>query len=160
MSQVNRRQFLNLTAGLVTAGAVVGLTGGVAFAAKSEVFTGLVKGVAVGGYDPVAYFTVSKAVEGSKEHTLSHNGAEWRFSSAENKALFMANPDRYAPQFGGYCAFAVASGGTAKGEPEVWRVVDDKLYLNFSKGVQKRWIKDIPGNIKKGNENWPDVLTY
>lgn len=160
MSQLNRRQFLNLAAGIATLGAVIGLTGGVAFAAKPEIFTGLVDGVAVGGFDPVAYFTVKRAVEGSKEYTLSHNGAEWRFSSAENKALFMANPDRYAPQFGGYCAFAVASGGTAKGEPEVWRVVDDKLYLNFSKGVQKRWIKDIPGNIKKGNENWPDVLTY
>lgn len=159
MSQVNRRQFLNIAAGVSTLGAVVGLTGGVAFAAKPEIFTGLVDGVAVGGFDPVAYFTVNKAVEGSKEYTLSHNGAEWRFSSAENKALFMANPDRYAPQFGGYCAYAVSYGGTAKGEPEVWRIVDDKLYLNFSKGVQKRWAKDIPGNIKKGNENWPKVLT-
>ncbi|MFK8034038.1 MAG: YHS domain-containing (seleno)protein [Hyphomicrobiales bacterium] len=159
MSQVNRRQFLNIAAGVSTLGAVVGFSGGVAFAAKPEIFTGLVDGVAVGGFDPVAYFTVNKAVEGSKEYTLSHNGAEWRFSSAENKALFMANPDRYAPQFGGYCAYAVSYGGTAKGEPEVWRIVDDKLYLNFSKGVQKRWAKDIPGNIKKGNENWPNVLT-
>lgn len=160
MTHVSRRQFLNLTAGLATAGAVIGFSGGAAFAAKPEVFTGLVKGVAVGGYDPVAYFTMNKAVEGSKEHTLSHNGAEWRFSSAENKALFMASPARYAPQYGGYCAYAVSYGGTAKGEPEVWRIVDDKLYLNFSKGVQKRWVKDIPGNIKKGDENWPNVLTY
>lgn len=160
MSQVNRRQFFHLTASVAAAGAAVALTGGVAFAAKPEVFTGLVKGVAVGGYDPVAYFTMNKAVEGSADHTLSHNGAEWRFSSAENKALFMANPARYAPQYGGYCAYAVSYGGTAKGEPEVWRIVDDKLYLNFSKGVQKRWVKDIPGNIKKGDENWPNVLTY
>lgn len=160
MSQVNRRQFLTLTAGIATVGTVLGLTGGVAFAAKPEIFTGLIEGVAVGGFDPVAYFTLNKAVEGSKDHTLSHNGAEWRFSSAENKAFFMANPARYSPQFGGYCAYAVSYGGTAKGEPEVWRIVDDKLYLNFSKGVQKRWVKDIPGHIKKGNENWPNVLTY
>lgn len=127
-------------------------------AVKPAVFTGLVDGVAVAGHDPVAYFTEGKPVKGSKEHTLMYVGAEWRFSSADSKAKFMANPAAYAPQFGGYCAYAVSQGYTAKGEPDVWKIVDGKLYLNFSKGVQRRWERDIPGHIASGEKNWPKVL--
>lgn len=158
MPSFNRRNFLTLTASAVAV-ASVGLISGSAFAAKPEIFTGLVKGVAVAGHDPVAYFTQGKPVEGSEDYSLVHEGAEWRFSSADNKAMFEANPAKYAPQFGGYCAYAVSQGYTAKGEPDVWKIVDDRLYLNFSRGVQRRWEKDIPGYIVKGNGNWPKVLT-
>jgi len=158
MPSFNRRNFLTLTASAAVA-ASLGLVSSSAFAAKPQIFTGLVKGVAVAGHDPVAYFTQGKPVKGSTDHSLVHEGAEWRFSSADNKAMFEANPAKYAPQFGGYCAYAVSQGYTAKGEPDVWKIVDDRLYLNFNRGVQRRWEKDIPGHIAQGNGNWPKVLT-
>jgi YHS domain-containing protein len=127
--------------------------------AKSpEIFTGLVKGVAVGGYDPVAYFTERKPVSGKADITFSWKGATWRFVSAQNRDAFKADPEKYAPQYGGYCAFAVSQGATAKGDPKVWTVVDGKLYLNLSASVQKTWEKDVPGYIKSADKNWPDVL--
>ncbi|MEH6726530.1 MAG: YHS domain-containing (seleno)protein [Hyphomicrobiales bacterium] len=158
MPSFNRRQFLTLTTSAAIATSL-GLFSSSAFAAKPEIFTGLVKGVAVAGYDPVAYFTMGKPVKGSAEHSLMHEGAEWRFSSADNKALFEANPAKYAPQYGGYCAYAVSQGYTAKGEPDVWKIVDDRLYLNFNRGVQRRWEKDVPSHISKADGNWPNVLT-
>jgi YHS domain-containing protein len=112
----------------------------------------------VGGYDPVAYFTQNKPVEGSADITTEYMGATWRFASAENRDSFVADPKRYAPQYGGYCAFAVSSGYTAKGDPQAWSVVDGKLYLNYSKGVRDRWEQDIPGHISKADGNWPAVL--
>ena len=154
---MNRRQVFKLAG----AGAVLLVTatsGFPAFAAKDEVYTGLVNGVAVGGYDAVAYFTEKKPVRGSKEFTAEHTGVTWRFASKANRDAFIANPGRYAPQYGGYCAWAVANGYTAKGDPNAWSVVDGKLYLNYSKGVRRQWSKDIPGNIAKGNANWPGVL--
>lgn len=157
MPSFNRRQFLTLTT-IAAATASLGLLPGAAMAAKPQIFTGLVEGLAVAGYDPVAYFTQGKPVEGSADHSIMHEGAEWRFSNAENKALFEANPVKYAPQYGGYCAYAVSQGYTAKGEPDVWKIVDDRLYLNFSRGVQRRWEKDVPGHIAKGDSNWPKVL--
>lgn len=126
-------------------------------AAEPPVFA--TDGVAINGYDPVAYFTQSAPVAGSADHALEWNGAIWRFSSAENKAAFEADPAAYAPQYGGYCAYAVSKGGTAKTEPDAWTVVDGKLYLNFDKTVQGIWSEDIPGNIAKADANWPDVLT-
>jgi hypothetical protein len=89
-------------------------------APKPPIFTGLVPGVAAGGYDPVAYFTNNKAVPGQPGITLSHGGAEWRFANAANRDAFKADPMKYSPQYGGYCAYAVASGYTAKGDPEQW----------------------------------------
>ncbi len=129
-----------------------------AFAAEPPVFTGLVAGVAVGGYDPVAYFTQGKPVKGSADVTTSYEGATWRFASAENRAAFQADPVKYAPQFGGYCAYAVALGHTAKAEPDAWTIHDGKLYLNYDKSVQALWEKDIPGYIAKADANWPGVL--
>jgi YHS domain-containing protein len=116
-------------------------------------------GVALKGYDAVAYFTEGKAVQGQAQFTFTWNGSVWRFASAEHRDLFMAMPEKYAPQFGGYCAWAVSQGYTADGDPEAWRMVDGKLYVNYSKRVQKRWEKDIRSNIAKGNANWPGVLT-
>ena len=114
-------------------------------------------GTAIEGYDPVAYFTEGKPVEGSSAHTYAWKGATWRFSTKENRDAFAAAPEKFAPQYGGYCAWAVAQGYTAGIDPEAWRVVDAKLYLNNSKSIQSRWAQDIPGNIAKGDANWPNI---
>lgn len=123
----------------------------------AAVYTGLVKGVAVGGYDPVAYFTDGKPLKGRADLTLEHQGATWRFASEANRDAFRADPARYAPQYGGYCAWAVAEGYTAKGDPTAWRIVDGKLYLNYDASVQRTWEKNIPGNITRANANWPKL---
>ncbi|MEM8720959.1 MAG: YHS domain-containing (seleno)protein [Cyanobacteria bacterium P01_G01_bin.39] len=122
------------------------------------IYTESFSGLAIRGADPVAYFTESKAVIGSSEFEHEWNGATWRFSSQENLDLFAANPEQYAPQYGGYCAKAVSEGNLASIDPESWKIVDDKLYLNYSPGVQQQWAEDIPGNIALGDENWPEVL--
>ena len=127
-------------------------------AASPEIYTGLVKGVAVGGYDPVAYFTEHKPVIGKGDILYSWKGVTWRFASEKNRDAFAANPEKYAPQYGGYCAYAVAKSGTAKGDPQAWSIVGGKLYLNLSPAVQKLWEKDIPGYIKAADKNWPGVL--
>ncbi len=115
--------------------------------------------VAIRGTDPVAYFTQGAPVAGSAEFTYTWNNANWQFASAENRVLFAANPDAYAPQYGGFCAWAVSQGYTAPIDPNAWKIVDGKLYLNYSQGVQRRWERDIPGNITKANANWPGVLS-
>jgi YHS domain-containing protein len=127
------------------------------FAAKPSVFVGK-NGYAINGYDPVAYFTIGEPVEGSADYYVMHDGATFLFSSAENKAAFEADTDRYAPQYGGYCAYAVSKGATAKTEPDAWTIVDDKLYLNYNTNVRAIWKQDIPGNIMRADANWPDVL--
>ena len=127
-------------------------------AKEDAVYTGTLSSLAVGGYDPVAYFTQGKPVEGRSEHELEWNGATWRFSTAENRAAFEADPDAYAPQYGGYCAWAVSQGYTASTDPTAWNIVDDKLYLNYSHDIKRRWEQDIPGNITKADANWPEVL--
>lgn len=115
-------------------------------------------GIAVDGTDVVAYFTQGKPVPGNTELTYDWNGATWRFASAENRDRFAADPARYAPQYGGYCAWAVSQGYTASTVPEAWKIVDGKLYLNYSRRIQRRWERDIPGRIKAANANWPEVL--
>jgi YHS domain-containing protein len=127
-------------------------------AAEPEIFTGLVPGTAVGGYDAVAYHTQAMPVQGSTEFTYQWKGAEWRFASRENLEAFRADPEAYAPQFGGYCAYGVARGYIVKGEPEVWKVVDGKLYLNYDERVQRSWETDIFGYIAEAGARWPDVL--
>lgn len=114
--------------------------------------------IAIDGTDPVAYFTQSRPVPGDPSITHNWMGVTWRFATEANRAAFVADPAAYAPQFGGYCAWAVSKGYTASTTPEAWKIVDGKLYLNYSKRIQRRWEKDVPGNIKKGNANWPDVL--
>ena len=116
------------------------------------------RGAAINGYDPVAYFTDGRAVKGSSAITHSWTGAEWRFATEANRAAFVSAPERYAPQFGGYCAWAVSNGYTASTDPDAWKIVDGRLYLNYSRRVQRRWERDIPGNIARGNANWPSVL--
>lgn len=115
-------------------------------------------GVAIKGYDAVAYFTEAKPVEGSATFEFEWNGAKWRFVSAANRDLFSAAPEKYAPQFGGYCAWAVSRGYTAGVDPKAWNVVNEKLYLNYNLDVQKQWEADMSGNIAKGEVNWPEIL--
>lgn len=113
-------------------------------------------GIAIGGFDPVGYFTEGSPVEGSAAHALDWGGTTWHFASAENRAAFAADPERYAPQYGGYCAWAVgARNSLAPTEPAQWQIVNDRLYLNFNASVQERWRADIPGFIEKANSNWP-----
>lgn len=114
-------------------------------------------GTALKGYDAVAYFKESRPVKGKDEFRHDWMGAKWYFANAANRDDFARNPEKFAPQFGGYCAWAVANGYTANIDPEAWRIVDGKLYLNYSKDVQKKWEADIPGFIKLGNENWPKL---
>ena len=130
-----------------------------ALAAKPPIYTPALNNVAVGGYDTVAYFTVGKPVRGSDAFRTEWKGATWKFASAANLAKFKADPAAYAPQYGGYCAWAVANGYTAKGDPLQWKIVDGKLYLNYDATIQARWVKDIPGFVRKGDTNWPKVLT-
>jgi YHS domain-containing protein len=114
--------------------------------------------IAVGGYDTVSYFQGDGVpVIGSARFTVEHDGAEWRFSSQANANKFKADPDAYAPQYGGHCAWAMARGSLAPGDPKVYKVVGGKLYLNFNKQVQTNWLKDIPGFISKANIAWADV---
>lgn len=130
-----------------------------AHADTPPVHTGLLSRVAVGGYDPVAYFTESRPVRGTSEHRIIHQGYEYRFANAANLAAFRANPSRYTPQYGGYCAWAVAQGYTAPGNPQNWRIVDGRLYLNYNDEIQRRWEANIPGFIRSANANWPSVLS-
>ena len=114
-------------------------------------------GTAIEGYDPVAYFAEGRPVEGDRAFAHDWMGATWYFASAENRDRFAADPERYAPQYGGYCAWAVAHGYTANIDPAAWKIVEDKLYLNYSKEVQADWAQDIPGNITKSDANWPKI---
>lgn len=114
-------------------------------------------GVAIRGHDPVAYFTEGRPVPGSAEFAAEWNNATWHFASAANRATFLADPEAYAPQFGGFCSWAVAEGYTASIDPEAWRIVDGRLYLNYSRRIQRRWERDIPGNISRAEANWPGL---
>ena len=127
-----------------------------ALAGKAPVFS-TAEG-AIRGYDPVAYFTDGKPTRGSKQFSATLDGATYLFASAENQAKFVADPAAYAPQYGGYCAYAVSQGYTASTVPEAWSIVDGKLYLNYSTGVQQRWKKDVRGHIRVANMHWPSVL--
>ncbi len=116
------------------------------------------KGIAIRGADPVAYFTEGTYVPGSAEFTQEWNGVTWQFATAEHRDQFASNPEAYAPQYGGFCAWAVSQGYTAEVDPTAWKIVDGKLYLNYDNNIQQKWAKDIAGNIAKANQNWPGVL--
>ena len=126
--------------------------------ALDPVYTPLLSNTAISGYDSVAYFTQNKPVKGSGEFSYSYKGANWTFSSQENLDAFKANPEKYAPQYGGYCAWAVSQGYIASTDPHAWTIVDDKLYLNYSKSVRQQWRPDAKNNIVKGDKNWPGLL--
>jgi YHS domain-containing protein len=113
-------------------------------------------GVALHGYDAVAYFTEGKPVKGSKDFEAVWMDARWRFSSAANRDTFKADPAKYAPQYGGYCAYAVSKGHTANISPNAWKVVNGKLYVNHPL-AKSRWEKDIPTFISRADQNWPNI---
>lgn len=114
-------------------------------------------GTAIEGYDPVAYFTAAAPVKGQADITYSWNGAVWRFASAGNRDLFAQDPEKYAPQYGGYCSYAVSEGHTARIDPQAWRIVNGKLYLNYSKKVQQTWEQDRDRRIQAADGNWPTL---
>tara|TARA_R110000751_G_scaffold234229_9_gene335827 strand:- start:132690 stop:133217 length:528 start_codon:yes stop_codon:yes gene_type:complete len=120
-------------------------------------------GYAVSGFDVVAYFDIDQtqigtpqktAIRGKSAYTAEYNGAKWAFSTAENRDKFAADPEKYAPQFDGHCAYGVAQGGKVPANPNLWRIVDDKLFLNITKNVVTFWEEDIPGNISTATVNW------
>ncbi|MEO6455240.1 MAG: YHS domain-containing (seleno)protein [Ginsengibacter sp.] len=112
---------------------------------------------AIEGYDPVAYFQQAKAVKGEKANSYIWNNATWYFSSPENMNLFKKAPDMYAPQFGGYCSFAVSKGFTAKIDPFAWIIIDGKLYLFNDESFKNKWIKDEKENLEKDKMNWQGI---
>jgi len=114
-------------------------------------------GLAMQGYDPVAYFTEGEATKGSYKITALHDDALYRFATEEHKAAFEANPEAYLPAYGGYCAFGAAMGFKFDGDPTYWKIVDNKLYLNLSEDIQQRWEGDIPGFIEKASANWESI---
>lgn len=126
--------------------------------AVDPVFTALFSDKAIRGYDTVAYFTENKPVEGSDDFSVEYMGATWLFSSQENKELFENEPEKYAPQFGGYCAYAVSQNATASIKPELFTIHDGKLYLNYNKSINEKWLNNKENFIVDANKNWPGLL--
>ncbi len=150
--QINRRTFFIAAAG---AGLAISFAGA-GQAATASIYTE--GGIAVDGSDVVAYFTDGKPVAGAEGITHEWNGATWRFATEANRDAFAANPEAYAPQYGGYCAYAVSEGYTAPTDPKAWTIVDGKLYLNYSRPVRALWNAAQARRIKEGDANWPSVL--
>lgn len=115
------------------------------------------QGVGIKGHDPVAYFTAGQPTKGQIQFSVSHRGATYWFATAANRDAFKANPDKFAPQYGGFCAMGVALDKKLDGDPNAWKIVDNKLYLNVNKDVQKKWLEDVPGNLVKATASWPDI---
>lgn len=114
-------------------------------------------GTAIKGYDPVAYFSEQKATEGKTEFAYDWSGSKWLFSSQANLDAFKAEPQKYAPQYGGYCAYGVSENHKSPTDPNAWTVVEGKLYLNYNPKVKELWSKDIPTRIQKANQLWPSI---
>jgi YHS domain-containing protein len=113
--------------------------------------------LAIKGYDPVSYFTMSAPKMGSTNYTATYKGGIYQFSSAENRDMFKASPAKYAPQYGGYCAFGVAMEKKFDTDPLAWKIVDNKLYLNLNKDVQKKWLTDVPAYLDLSTNNWTNI---
>lgn len=116
------------------------------------------KGIAIQGYDPVAFFTQNQPVKGRPEFESKYNGARYLFASAEDKATFDADPAKYEPQFGGFCAFAVSEGHTAPVKIEAFQIVNGRLLMQYDLGVRKQFNKDTQGNLQKADRNWPGLI--
>ena len=150
--KISRRSLLT---GLAAAPLIPALAH-VAQAASPSVFN--TDGVAINGYDPVAYFTETRPVVGLASFTADWEGATLRFASAENRDMFLADRARFTPNFGGYCAYAASLGYLAPTSPDAWTVFEDQLYLNANLRARELWLRDVPGNIAKGRINWPGIL--
>lgn len=123
---------------------------------ETTIASGAEQETAIKKYDPVAYFTESRAVLGSDEYTFSWHDMTWYFSSRKNRNLFAAEPQAYAPQYDGYCAWAMTESRLARTDPEVWKIIDGKLYLNCSRAAYEKWARDIPGHIKMADRIWAE----
>ncbi|MCK0151887.1 YHS domain protein [Marivita sp. S6314] len=148
---MHRRSFVKLT--LATPALLLARP---AFAAEPEIYQEA--GIAIDGSDPVGYFTQNGPVAGSPDRSVQYKGATWRFADQSSADAFQANPTAFAPAFGGYCAFAASRGYLAPTTPEAWTIYEDKLYLNANLRARELWLEDIPGNIAKGEANWPGIL--
>ena len=126
--------------------------------AIKPIYSGGKERAAIKGYDPVAYFTENKAIKGSPDFTYEHNGALWMFANELHRTAFIGDPEKYSPQYGGYCAYAVSTGKTAAIKPEFFTIVDGKLYLNYSRYIFKKWTKDKEDYIKTANSEWPKLV--
>ncbi len=127
-----------------------------ALAKSPEIY--MENGIAIDGSDPVAYFAENGPVPGSAVNSVDWKGASWQFDNAENAAAFLESPENFAPQFGGYCAFAASRGYIAPTTPEAWTIYEGQLFLNANLRARELWLEDVPGNIAKGRENWPGIL--
>ncbi len=148
---------MNIYRRLILATALI-FTSNMAFATEDEIYTKLFSSLGAGGYDVVAYFSAAKPVEGSDNFSTAYKDADWNFSSQANLDEFKSNPDKYVPQYGGYCAWAVAQGELYSGDPLQWTVLNDKLYLNYDAEVQVRWTADSDNLIVKADTQWPNIL--
>lgn len=126
---------------------------------KPEIQTGRFNNFAAGGYDVVSYFSGAGPVRGEKAFSTEYKGATFRFADQANLNAFLNDPAAFAPQYGGYCAWAASQGYIAPGDPDVWHVHDGKLYFNYNRKVQEDWLKDAPGFIAAADRNWPAVLS-
>lgn len=149
MIDYSRRQLLASTLLLFTT---------TAYAAEDEIYTSFFSSVGADGYDVVAYFSENKPIKGNKNFATEYKNVDWYFSNKENLNAFKENPESFAPQYGGYCAWAVANETTASGDPLQWTVVNNKLYLNYDAEIQAMWTADRDNLITKGDMNWPEVL--
>lgn len=132
--------------------------GGTAFAETKTLINVDRSGLAVQGYDVVAYFTDSQPVKGSPQFSSTYGGGTYHFATAEHKAAFDKEPSKYAPQFGGFCAYAVAKNSTAKIEPDAFQIVNGRLLLQYDKSIRAKFSKDTPGNLAKADTNWPGLV--
>ncbi len=113
--------------------------------------------VGVGGYDPVSFFTSEKPQKGNGNYLVVHDGVTYLFTSKINREKFASRPEKYLPAYGGYCAFGVSVGKKFVGDPDIWEIVDGRLYLNLDNKIKGMWVKDIPGNIEKADRKWPKI---
>src|SRR5688572_7256960 len=122
---------------------------------KSEFYA--TDGAAIGGYDPVAFFSSQMPVKGNPDYRFEWQNTTWLFSSEENLLAFKASPEKYAPQYGGWCAYGTADGHLSPTQPETWTILNDKLYFNYNMEVKALWVKDQSGYIRTADENWPQL---
>ena len=152
MIQTTRRSLLTTSAAALALAALPR----VALAATAPIFAE--GGIAINGTDPVAYFTENRPVAGDPQFSTDYMGATWYFASAENLDQFRNAPEEFAPQFGGYCAYAASKGYIAPTVPEAWTIYEGKLYLNANLRARELWLEDIPGNIALAQDKWPNIL--
>jgi YHS domain-containing protein len=160
MTELTRRRFF-MAAGALGLGAGMAFSASQLFGGSEEPATAPVyapDGVAIGGTDPVAYFAEARPIQGTKQHAFDWNGATWHFATAQNRDRFAAEPERYAPQYGGFCAWAVAEKGQLYStQPSNWAIVDGKLYLNYNDDIQALWQEDVAGFIAEAERRWPEI---